>query len=143
MAQTVKNLPTKRESWVRMLGRKDTLEKGMSAHSSILAWRIPRTGEPGELKSMRSQRSYTTKRLTDTHTRSQFTWLRRKDPNRFHSQLLSFVFSLLSKSIFCLLLNSLCSPPPFNIYTVYAVYPSFVIYCKTREPISSDNKHFC
>ena len=43
MAQLVKNLPTMRETWVRSLGWKDPLEKGMATHSSILAWRIPWT----------------------------------------------------------------------------------------------------
>ena len=42
--------------WVRSLGREDALEKGMVAHSSILAWRTPRTEEPGGLQSMGSQR---------------------------------------------------------------------------------------
>ena len=55
MAQTVKNLPTKQETWVRFLGWEDTLEKGMATHSSILAWRIPWTEESGELQSMGSQ----------------------------------------------------------------------------------------
>ena len=41
MAQLVKNLPTMGEIWVQSLGWKDPLEKGMAAHSSILAWRIP------------------------------------------------------------------------------------------------------
>ena len=56
MAQSVKNLPVMQETWVRSLGREDALEKGMATHSSILAWRIPRTEEPGRLQSMRSQR---------------------------------------------------------------------------------------
>ena len=43
VAQLVKNLPTMRETWVRSLGWKDPLEKGMATHSSILAWRIPWT----------------------------------------------------------------------------------------------------
>ena len=47
VVQTVKNSPTVQEAWVRSLGQEDTLEKGMATHSSILAWRIPRTGEPG------------------------------------------------------------------------------------------------
>ena len=42
--------------WVRSLGQEDPLEEDMAAHSSILAWRIPRTEEPGRLKSMGSQR---------------------------------------------------------------------------------------
>ena len=49
MAQMVKNLPTLREAWVRSLGWEDPLEKRMATHSSILAWRIPWTEEPGGL----------------------------------------------------------------------------------------------
>ena len=49
MAQTVKNLPTIRETQVQSLGWEDLLEKGMAAHSSILAWRIPWTEGPGGL----------------------------------------------------------------------------------------------
>ena len=41
VAQTVKNLPSMKEIWVRSLGWKDLLEKGMATHSSILAWEIP------------------------------------------------------------------------------------------------------
>ena len=47
VAQTVKDLPATQETRVRSLGREDPLEKGMATHSSILAWRIPRTEEPG------------------------------------------------------------------------------------------------
>ena len=49
MVQMVKNLPAMQEIWVRSLGWKDPLEKGMATHSSILAWRIPGTEEPGQL----------------------------------------------------------------------------------------------
>ena len=56
MAQTVKNLPAMQETWVRNLGWEDPLEKEMATHSSILAWRIPRTEEPGRLQSMGVQR---------------------------------------------------------------------------------------
>ena len=56
VAQTVNNLPVMREAWVGFLGWEDPLEKGTATHSSILAWRIPRTEEPGELQSMGSQR---------------------------------------------------------------------------------------
>ena len=45
-----------RETWVPSLGREDPLEKAMATHSSILAWKIPWTVEPGRLKSMGSQR---------------------------------------------------------------------------------------
>ena len=56
VTQTVKNPPAMREIWVQSLGWEDPLEKGMATHSSILAWRIPRTEEPGGLQSMGSQR---------------------------------------------------------------------------------------
>ena len=52
----VKNLPAIQETWVRSLGWEVPLEKGMATHSSILAWRIPWTEEPGRLQSMGSQR---------------------------------------------------------------------------------------
>ena len=44
---------------VRSLGQEDPMEEGMATHSSIYAWRIPRTGEPGGLQSMGSQKSWT------------------------------------------------------------------------------------
>ena len=47
--QTVRNSPTMQDTWVQSLGWEDLLEKGMATHSSILAWRIPWTEEPGEL----------------------------------------------------------------------------------------------
>ena len=56
MAQTVKNPPAMWETWVQSLGCEDPLEEGMATHSSILAWRIPWTEEPGRLQSMGSQR---------------------------------------------------------------------------------------
>ena len=48
----VKNLPAMQEPWVGSLGREDPLEKGMATHSSVLAWRVPWTEEPGGLQSM-------------------------------------------------------------------------------------------
>ena len=57
MAQLVKNLPTKQETWVPFLGEEEPLGKGMATHSSILAWRIPWTEEPGRLHSPWSQRA--------------------------------------------------------------------------------------
>ena len=56
VAQRLKRLPVMRETWVRSLGWEDPLEKEMATHSSILAWRIPWTEEPGGLQSMGSQR---------------------------------------------------------------------------------------
>ena len=55
-AQLVKNPPAMQETPVRFLGREDPLEKGMTTHSSILAWRIPWIEEPGRLLSMGSHR---------------------------------------------------------------------------------------
>ena len=55
-AQLVKNLPIMLETWVQSLDWEDPLQKEMATHSSILAWRIPWTQEPGGLQSMGSQR---------------------------------------------------------------------------------------
>ena len=55
-AQRIKHLPAMQETWIWSLGREDPLEKEMATHSSILAWRIPWTEEPGRLQSMGSQR---------------------------------------------------------------------------------------
>ena len=49
VAQTAKNMPAMQETWVQCLGSEEALEKGMATHSSILAWRIPWTEEPGRL----------------------------------------------------------------------------------------------
>ena len=56
VAQTVKHLPTMRETYVQSLDWEDPLEKEMSTHSSILTWKIPWMEEPGRLQSMGSQR---------------------------------------------------------------------------------------
>ena len=56
VAQKVKNLPAMHETRVLSLSQEDSLEKGMATPSSILAWRIPWTEEPGRLQSMGSQR---------------------------------------------------------------------------------------
>ena len=56
VAQRIKRLPAMPETRVRSLGWEDPLEKEMATHSSILAWRIPWTGEPGGLQSTGSQR---------------------------------------------------------------------------------------
>ena len=52
----VKNPRVMQKTWVRSQSWEDPLEKGMTTHSSILAWRIPRTEEPGGLQSIGSQR---------------------------------------------------------------------------------------
>ena len=63
VAQRLKCLPAMQEMWVRFLGWEDPLEKEMVTHSSILAYEIPWTEEPGRLQSMGSQKSWT--RLSD------------------------------------------------------------------------------
>ena len=60
VAQSVKSLPAMQETWVRFLGWEDPLQKEMATHSSILAWRIPWTEEPGGLQSIGLQESDTT-----------------------------------------------------------------------------------
>ena len=72
VAQTVKNLPAMQKTRVQSLGQEDPPEKGMAAHSSILAWKIPWTEELGGLQSMDSQSDmtewltlFTTKKLFD------------------------------------------------------------------------------
>ena len=57
MAHMVKSPLAMEETWIRSLGQEDPLEKGMATHTNILAWRIPRTEEPGELESTGSQRA--------------------------------------------------------------------------------------
>ena len=52
----VKNLPAMQEAWVSALGWEDPLEEGMATHSTILAWRIPKTEDPGGLQSTGLQR---------------------------------------------------------------------------------------
>ena len=63
MAQTVKNLPLVQGTQVQSLGQEDTLEKGMVTHSSILAWRIPWTEEPGMLSPWGCKESDMTEQL--------------------------------------------------------------------------------
>ena len=72
VAQTVKNLPTMQEmrGSIPGSGQEDPLEKGMTIHSSILAWRIPWIEEPGGLQSMGLQEKETTERLSHTYTRT-------------------------------------------------------------------------
>ena len=59
-----KNLPAMWETWVRSLGWEDPLEEGIATHSSVLAWRISWTEEPGRLQSRGGKQSDTTEQLT-------------------------------------------------------------------------------
>ena len=64
VAQLVKNLPAMWETWVQTLGWEDPLEKGKAVHSSILAWRIPWTEEPGGLHPWGRKESDMAEQLT-------------------------------------------------------------------------------
>ena len=68
VAQMVRSLPAMQETWVWSLGQEDPLEKEMTTHSNILAWKIPWTEEPGRLKSMGSQRIWHDWVYMCTHT---------------------------------------------------------------------------
>ena len=70
MAQTVTNVPALKETQVRSLGGEDPLEKGMAIHSSVLAWRISWTEEPGGLQSMGFKESHMTE--ATEHARAAF-----------------------------------------------------------------------
>ena len=63
----VKRLPAIWETWVQSLGREDLLEEEMATHSSILAWKIPWTEEPGRLQSMGSQSHTQLSDFTKSH----------------------------------------------------------------------------
>ena len=63
-----KNPPAMQETWVQPLGQEDPLEEEMATHTSILAWRIPWTEEPGGLQPTRSQKSRTGLNNSRTHT---------------------------------------------------------------------------
>ena len=68
VSQLVQSLTAMQETRVRFLGREDPLEQEMAMHSSILAWRIPWTEEPGRLQFMGLQESGTTEQLTLIYT---------------------------------------------------------------------------
>ena len=63
MGQRLKHLPAMWETWVQSLGQEDPLEKEMATHSSILAWRIPWTEEPGGLYGPRGRKESDTTEL--------------------------------------------------------------------------------
>ena len=64
----VKNLPAMQGTWVRSPGQKDPMEKGLATHSSILAWKIPWTEEPGRLQSMGLKKWDTIEAAQPAHT---------------------------------------------------------------------------
>ena len=69
MAQTVKNLPAMRETWIPSLGWEDPLEEGMATHSTVLAWRVPmvRGAWPAAVQRVAKQAD-TTDQLSTAHS---------------------------------------------------------------------------
>ena len=94
MAHMVKNLPAMWETWVRALAWEDPLKKGMATHSSILAWRIPWTEEPGRLQSMGSQR-VRHKRQIFTFTFSQALLGTQKDCQKAQFRKKEIIFKIV------------------------------------------------
>ena len=68
----VKNPPAMQETWVQSLGWEDSLEKGMATPSSILAWKIPQTEEPGGIQAMGCKESDMTEQLSTHITKAKF-----------------------------------------------------------------------
>ena len=75
VAQVVKLLSTMRETWVQSLGREDHLEKEIATHSSIFAWGIPCTEDPGRLKSIDCRTHRVTKELDTTESLNNFCFV--------------------------------------------------------------------
>ena len=92
VAEMVKNLHLMRETWVQSLGQEDVLEKGIALHSSILAWRIPWTEEPGELRVVKSQT-----RLSHSHTHTHLNKTNIKVNFQQLTQFLPVLFYLVYK----------------------------------------------
>ena len=99
VVQTVKNPHAMREAWVPSLGCEDLLEEGMATHSSILAWRIPGTEEPGGLQSMGCKELNTTEWLNTAQ--QSFIKLTVITVNL----LTSFIWSVFASSIFIIFLK--------------------------------------
>ena len=91
VAQMVKRLPTMRETWVQSLGWEDLLEKEMATHSSILAWKIPWTEEPGSYSPW-GHKSWT--RLSDFSFFSFTACGVTKSLTRFSNRTKSFIETL-------------------------------------------------
>ena len=96
----VKNLPAMQDTWVQFLGWEDHLEKGLAAHSSILAWKIPWIEEPGGLQSIGSQRVRQTERLTLSLSRNKHQAPEKPDVFSVYTR---HMFLSVSKSILSLM----------------------------------------
>ena len=122
VAQRIKRLPAMRETWVRSLGREDSLEKETATHSSILAWKMPWTEEPGGLQSTGSKESDTTAWLhylhNNNHTDTRWCALCILHRLNLTTVLWGKVCCLVTKS--CLTLCNLmdCSPPGSSVHGI-------------------------
>ena len=131
VAQMVKNLPTMQGTWVQFLDREDPLEKEMAIHSSILAWRILWTEEPGRLESRGSQR-VGHDWATFTHTTQRFSWQLDTFPP-FSISLPSLIFALthaiLKVSVFIHLLRKIWSPRHVTPWYTYLCLEKYLLVC--------------
>ena len=151
-------MPAMRETWVRSLGREDPLEEGMATHSSILAWRIPWTEEPGGLQSTGSKRvghNWATSlslSFQDTHSLTiQSSWSVLKVYRKIKT-FATLVPSLYSEGHSCLVFASFSWEPLFSTLSSYVfphpqvlrhVLPGFgnsVLQMKWSKP-SNPNTH--
>ena len=87
------------ETWVQFLGWEDSLEKEMGSHSSILAWEIPWTEEPGRLQSMVFQESDTTERLNNHHAQTHTLKYKYKHTYDSSIQILQLNHMLQNKGV--------------------------------------------
>ena len=91
MAQMVKSLPVMQETPVQSLGWEDPLEKGMPIHSNILAWRIPRTEEPGAVYGVAQSRTQL-KRLSSSSLKGEKSEQRHRTVFEFEGKMLPYAW---------------------------------------------------
>ena len=113
VAQMAKNLPAMQETWVWSLGWEDLLEEGMAAHSSILAWRIPWTEEPGGLQSLGWQKVI---QMTEGLSTAQPSGeMRRQEPGNLHRNQrcwYAVLFHILGVGFFIVSNAQICTSQP-------------------------------
>ena len=124
LAQTVKNPPAMRETWVASLGCEDPLDEGMATYSSSLAWRILRTEEPGGLLSMGSQRV--------GHNWSNLAWTHRIISGIIGKNALAPVVKRLMGEFWLNQLPAVCTQVTLKLWAsvmnIYAFHPQ---YCQS------------
>ena len=128
VAQTVKNLPAVRETWVQSLGWEDPLEKEVSTHCSILSRKIPWTEEPGRLQSMESQ-SIRHNWMTNTFS-AKLAWFLGEGPvqvleNCYNEQI---IFKMNKLSFFLFFLPIIPSVLPSLSYSCPIFWSATHIY---------------